>query len=85
MDLAQTKFNCCAINSNINYDTSLWKLQEFGLKEWPVPLTCCYLENRNEPNAFLDPRPVNITICESLQRHDYENARHTDVSHVFLF
>lgn len=78
IDMAQTRFECCAINSNINYDTSLWRLQGYGQRDWPVPQTCCHLTNRLEPNSYLDPKPVNLTQCQSLQRHIYEHARHTD-------
>lgn len=78
IDMAQTQFECCAINSNINYDTSLWRLQSYGQRDWPVPLTCCHLSNRFEPNAYLDPKPVNLTQCQSLQRHIYEQGRHND-------
>lgn len=78
IDMAQTKFECCAINSNINYDTSLWRLQGYGQRDWPVPQTCCYLTNRLDANAYLDPKPVNLSSCQSLQRHVYAQARHTD-------
>lgn len=78
IDMAQTKFQCCAINSNINYDTSLWRLQGYGQRDWPVPQSCCHLNNRDDINAYLDPKPVNLSSCQSLQRHVYENARHTD-------
>lgn len=78
IDFAQTKFECCAINNNINYDTSLWRLQGYGQRDWPVPQTCCRLANRFEPHSYLDPKPVNLSQCQALQRHIYENARHTD-------
>lgn len=78
IDLAQTKFGCCAINSNINYDTSLWRLQGYGQRDWAVPQTCCFLTNRHGQYSYLDPKPVNLTQCQSLQRHVYESARHTD-------
>ncbi|XP_052861344.1 CD151 antigen [Anopheles cruzii] len=78
MDLAQTIFECCSINTSINYDTSLWKLQSLGKKELTVPLTCCKLENRFEFSAYLDPIPINSTLCQALQAHDYEKSRHLD-------
>lgn len=78
IDLAQTKFDCCAINSNINYDTSLWRLQGYGQRDRPVPHTCCILSNRMEALAYLDPKPENLTLCQSLQRHEYAKARHLD-------
>ena len=83
MDLAQTVFECCAINTSINYDTSLWKLQNFGKKELAVPLTCCRLENRNEYSAYLDPKPLNLTLCQSLPIHDHDRFRHLDVSMTY--
>ncbi|XP_055625082.1 CD151 antigen [Toxorhynchites rutilus septentrionalis] len=78
MDLAQTIFECCAINTAINYDTALWKLQSLGKKELTVPLTCCKLQNRYEYGAYLDPIPRNLTLCQALQPHDYEGHRHLD-------
>jgi Tetraspanin family len=78
MDLAQTQFECCAINSAINYDTSLWKLQALGQKDLTVPLTCCKLANRAEAKAYLDPKPANLTQCQALQPHEYEKSRHLD-------
>jgi hypothetical protein len=79
MDLAQTLFECCAVNSAINYDTSLWKLQSLGQRDLTVPLTCCKLMNRSEKNSYLDPKPMNLTQCQALQIHDYESSRHLEV------
>lgn len=78
MDFAQTFLDCCAINDSINYDTSLWRLQKFGKKELTVPLTCCMLMNRFEENSYLDPIPVNETLCQSLQPHEFLKGRHLD-------
>lgn len=64
------------MNSDINYDTSLWRLKSYGNLDWTVPLTCCRLENRNEPFSYLDPKPLNMTQCQSLERHVYSEARH---------
>lgn len=76
--MAQTKFKCCAINSDINYDTSLWRLQGYGQRDWAVPLTCCFLRNRDESQSHLDPKPENLTMCQSLQKHEHNLARHSD-------
>ncbi|KAG4066566.1 hypothetical protein HA402_007202 [Bradysia odoriphaga] len=78
MDLAQTVFKCCAMNNNINYDTSLWRLQEYGQRDWVVPLTCCHLANRHDSGSYLDPIPINLTVCQSLERHEYDKSRHTE-------
>lgn len=80
MDYAQTKFQCCAINNNINYDLSLWRLQKLGQSDWTVPLTCCHLNNRSKYQSYLDPQPINSTQCQSLQREVYAMGRHLDVS-----
>lgn len=31
-----------------------------------------------EPKAYLDPKPENLTLCQSLQRHEYSKARYVD-------
>lgn len=85
MDLAQTHFDCCAIDSDINYDTSLWRLQGYGPKELTVPISCCRLRNRNEFGAYLDPKPINGTMCQSLQKDVNEKARNTEVKAIFFF
>lgn len=77
VDLAQTQFKCCGISSNINYDTSLWQLQGYAQKDLIVPLTCCELENYpEEREAYLDPKPLNLTLCQSLPRTEYSKGRH---------
>lgn len=78
MDFAQTFFDCCGINDSINYDTSLWRLQKFGREDLSVPLTCCKLMNKFDENSFLDPQPVNSTLCQSLQPQDFQKSRHLD-------
>lgn len=79
IDLTQTQFECCAINSDINYDTSLWRLQSYGQKDWTVPLTCCRLSNRDESGSYLDPMPSNMSLCQSLQKEEFETSRHMEV------
>lgn len=78
MDMAQTRFGCCGMNSDINYDTSMWKLQGYGQREWVVPLTCCILENSSDKQSYLDPKPANETQCQSLLKTDYQEHRYTD-------
>lgn len=67
MDLAQSRFECCAIN----YDTNLWKMQALGKKDLTVPLTGCWLANGDAPKAYLDQKPANLTQCQALQPHEY--------------
>lgn len=80
MDFAQTYLDCCAINDSINYDTSLWRLQKFGKKELTVPLTCCALINKFEDKSYLDPIPINETLCQSVEPMDFQKGRHIEVS-----
>jgi hypothetical protein len=70
--------DCCAINDSINYDTSLWRLQSFGKKELSVPLTCCTLINKFEPLSYLDPVPVNLTMCQSVDSNEFLKNRHSE-------
>lgn len=84
MDLAQTIFECCAITSSVNYNSSLWKLQSLGKKELTVPLTCCQLENWRDSNAYLDPIPRSNN-CQAEQIHEYERNRHMIVKIIIIF
>lgn len=87
IDLAQTRFKCCAINSNLNYDMSLWRLQSYGQRDWAVPQSCCMLTNTDEERSYLDPKPQNLTLCQSLLKHEYNRARHKDpcIDHLSTF
>lgn len=80
MDFAQTYLDCCAINDSINYDTSYWRLQKFGKRELTVPLTCCGLMNKFEDNSYLDPIPINITLCQSIEPQEFSRSRHLEVN-----
>ncbi|KAH8354074.1 hypothetical protein KR084_004737 [Drosophila pseudotakahashii] len=84
VDLAQTQFGCCGMRSSLDYDTSLWRLQGYGQRNWPVPLSCCVLGNAAQPMAFLDPKPANESMCQSLERLSYERERNTEscLSHL---
>lgn len=66
---------------------SLWKLQNYGQRDWAVPQTCCMLTNRNDERSYLDPRPQNITLCQSLLKHEYNRARHNDtcIEHITIW
>ncbi|KAH8379004.1 hypothetical protein KR009_002578 [Drosophila setifemur] len=78
MDLAQARFGCCGMKSSLDYDTSLWRLQNYGQRNWPVPLSCCVLKNAPQPLAYLDPKPANESLCQSLERSSYERERFTE-------
>lgn len=78
MDMAQTRFKCCGITNDMNYDTSMWHLQGYGQSDWIVPFTCCRLSNQMEKFAYLDPLPLNGSQCQTLQKFEYEKSRFTD-------
>ncbi|KAI4457427.1 tetraspanin [Holotrichia oblita] len=75
IDLAQTLFNCCGVQSANEYDTSFWRLQSLG-PSLAVPLTCCRLENAKSHNAYLDPHPINTTLCQTLEKDLQQGFRH---------
>ncbi|KAH7640589.1 hypothetical protein DERF_000209 [Dermatophagoides farinae] len=69
VDLAQTKFECCGIESPADYQHSRW-LQKQIENRLPdgiliVSRTCCKLANRMEKNSHLNPKPINETMCQS--------------------
>ncbi|CAH1175866.1 unnamed protein product [Phaedon cochleariae] len=76
VDLAQTTFNCCGIESANEYDTSLWQLQALG-PSLAVPLSCCKLLNVNQTKSYLNPEPVSHNLCQALEKNRHEGFRHT--------
>ncbi|KAF2881390.1 hypothetical protein ILUMI_24788 [Ignelater luminosus] len=76
IDLAQSTFNCCGIVTANEYDTSLWRLQALGPNKLAVPLTCCVLENIDQAKAYLNPNPLNSTLCQALEPMRHEGLRH---------
>ncbi|KAJ3666337.1 hypothetical protein Zmor_001786 [Zophobas morio] len=77
IDLAQTLFNCCGVESANEYDTSLWRLQPLS-PSLAIPLTCCKLENYNASKAYLNPQPINKTLCQALEPNRHEGYRHLE-------
>lgn len=45
-----------------------------------VPYTCCHLSNAKDANGYLDPKPVNASICESLDSEVNIFGRYQQVS-----
>lgn len=72
------KFQCCGVDTANEYDTSLWVLQSLG-PPLVVPLSCCKLTNPNETKAYLNPHPINKTLCQALEKNRHEDYRHTVV------
>lgn len=65
VDLAQTRFECCGIEGPADYTSSLWKLQNLGGPDATVSKTCCLLLNMKEDQGYVNPRPINDTLCQS--------------------
>ncbi|KAF5294670.1 hypothetical protein FQA39_LY02802 [Lamprigera yunnana] len=76
IDFTQTRFNCCGITSANEYDTSLWRLQTLGPNKFAVPLTCCTLNNVQEAQAYLNPLPINSSLCQALEAVRHHGLRH---------
>jgi hypothetical protein len=65
----------------MDYDVSWWRLRELGQPDLFVPRSCCLLSNApDDLKAFLDPHPLNMSACQSLDQSMYQIARHTEVS-----
>ena len=62
-----------------DYHSSWWHLRELGQRDLLVPLSCCGLLNAADPDGFLDPRPANLTMCQSLQPDVARPFRHMEV------
>lgn len=61
------QFECCGIDSPADYYKSVWHLQQLnGPLHSQVARTCCLLQNKHESQAHINPRPVNETLCQSL-------------------
>lgn len=79
VDLAQTIFQCCGMSGAVDYDVSWWRLRELGQPDLFVPRSCCLLSNApDDLKAFLDPHPLNMSACQSLDQSLYQMARHTE-------
>ncbi|XP_035222235.1 CD151 antigen-like isoform X2 [Stegodyphus dumicola] len=69
-DLAQTKFKCCGVRDPSDYQDSAWKQKTNSNVN--VSPTCCVLRNAGQPEAYVNPQPINETLC---QREDGLNQR----------
>ncbi|XP_034240056.1 uncharacterized protein LOC117644588 [Thrips palmi] len=77
-DLAQVTLRCCGVVGGSDYHSSWWHLRELGQRDLLVPLSCCSLDNVRDPDSFLDPRPTNLTLCQSLQQDVARPFRHME-------
>lgn len=56
---------------------SLWQLRRLGPRDLIVPLTCCVQNIDNV--SYLDPKPINETICQELLPEHFAPFRHRQV------
>lgn len=67
------------MSGGADYHASWWRLRELGQRDLLVPLSCCELDNAGDADGFLDPRPSNLTLCQSLQHEAARPHRHMEV------
>ncbi|XP_054263745.1 CD151 antigen-like [Macrosteles quadrilineatus] len=72
IDLVQTQLQCCGVESGNDFTASWWRLRELAPASLVVPLSCCVQQH---PVAFLDPRPVNTSLCQHEDVEQYRLAR----------
>ena len=80
LDLVQSELECCGISGPGDYENTAWQegsdRSDPGMSQLRFPLTCCSLTNHGA-GAFLDPSPLNITLCQAQHQ---ERFRHSQVS-----
>ncbi|KAL1129866.1 hypothetical protein AAG570_012810 [Ranatra chinensis] len=81
IDLIQTKFECCGALSGTEYSISWWNLKELAAPNLLVPFSCCV---QGENKSYLDPSPLNNTLCQEKEMDNYRLARHVEVRYLTL-
>ncbi|KAK6637545.1 hypothetical protein RUM44_007967 [Polyplax serrata] len=77
VDLAQTLLECCGMQSGSDYDGSMWwKREQENSHNLRVPHSCCFLSNTDDETAFLNPKPVNSSLCQAKTNSRYQHGRH---------
>lgn len=72
------QFECCGVVSGNDFSTSLWNLKHFAAPNLTVPISCCYLDH-NSTKSFLDPIPIDLSLCQDISIEKYHNYRHYEV------
>ena len=69
VDLVQTELECCGVTGPGDYAHSDWQADPHPSVR--LPLTCCTLSPHHlGPQTFLQPSPLNRTLCQSQQPED---------------
>ncbi|RWS25867.1 CD9 antigen-like isoform X1 [Leptotrombidium deliense] len=75
VDLVQTKYECCGISGAEDYRESSWKHSPLSGGN-NVSMTCCVLLNMMDDQAYINPRPLEVSRCQSNDRGMNEKYRH---------
>lgn len=76
------QFQCCGVDSGNDFSASWWRLRELAADSLAVPLSCCI---QQQPAAFLDPRPINASLCQHSSVDQHRFARHIEVISIYLY
>lgn len=76
LDYAQTRFQCCGITGESDYENSFWKKQSLGGEDLIFPLTCCALSNLEDAESYLNPMPRHKENCMSITPRINRIERH---------
>ncbi|XP_040574532.1 tetraspanin-33 [Lepeophtheirus salmonis] len=63
MDYVQTKYSCCGITGDFDFQRSQWHRQHLGGVGLSVPRSCCVLSNKLDVNSFLNPDVKDLEKC----------------------
>lgn len=68
------------MQSGSDYDGSMWwKREQENSHNLRVPHSCCFLSNTDDETAFLNPKPVNSSLCQAKTNSRYQHGRHVKV------
>ena len=86
VDMVQSQFQCCGISGPGDFRQTAWQSgrdQSESDNQLRLPLTCCSLTDHGA-EAFLEPRPLNTTLCQADHQADHQGERfkHSQVSVV---
>ncbi|XP_045112702.1 CD151 antigen-like isoform X3 [Portunus trituberculatus] len=74
VDYVQYQLQCCGVGGPEDWKESTWFLEGVGGTGRVVPLTCCSLHLA--PAAYVNPKPLNTTLCQSDEPIAQQIARH---------
>ena len=80
VDLLQSDLQCCGVSGPADYARTDWQAggDSEEAERLRLPLTCCALADQQrgaEGDAFLDPRPLNLTLCQSQSQDRFRHSK----------